>query len=75
MANLVLGLKEEALNDYRSAAKLTFNPEHFKSVLTGLYFLKEVEDKYPIDGLNEALAIVEFAKTEAENRIAKQTTP
>ena len=60
---------------YRSAAKLTFNPENFNSVLNGLHFLKEVEDQYPIDGLNEALAIVESAKTEADNRIAKQTTP
>ncbi len=75
MAKLVVGRKDEALEDYRLAAKLTFNPDHFKSVLTGIYFLKEVEDKYSIDGLNEALAIVEFAKTEAENRIANQTTP
>ncbi len=75
MAKLVVGRKDEALEDYRLAAKLTFNPAHFKSVLTGIYFLKEVEDKYPIDGLNEALSIVDFARTEAENRIAKQTAP
>ena len=75
MAKLVVGRKDEALEDYRLAAKLTFNPAHFKSVLTGIYFLKEVEDTYPIDGLNEALSIIDFARTEAENRIAKQTTP
>jgi tetratricopeptide (TPR) repeat protein len=75
MAKLVLGPKDEALDDYRSAAKLTFNPENFQSVLDGLIFLKEVENLYPISGLNEALAIVEAGKTEAENRIAKQTTP
>jgi tetratricopeptide (TPR) repeat protein len=75
MAKLVVGRKDEALEDYRLAAKLTFTPDQFKSVLTGIYFLKEVENKYSIGGLNEALAIVEAGKTEAENRIAKQTTP
>jgi hypothetical protein len=75
MAKLVLGPKDEALDDYRSAARLTFNPENFKSVLDGLFFLKEVEDQYPIVGLNDAITIVETAKAEAESRIAKQTNP
>jgi tetratricopeptide (TPR) repeat protein len=75
MAKLVLGPKDEALDDYRLAAKLTFNPENFKSVLDGLIFLKEVEDQYPIVGLNDAIMIVESAKAEAESRIAKQTNP
>jgi tetratricopeptide (TPR) repeat protein len=75
MAKLALGRKDEALEDYRLAVKFTNNPDNFKSVLSGIFFLKNVEDKYPISGLNEALAIVEAGKTEAENRIAKQTTP
>jgi tetratricopeptide (TPR) repeat protein len=75
MAKLVLGRKDEALKDYQAAVDLTLTPENFQSVLSGLSFLREVEDKYPIDGLNDAITIVEAGKTEAENRIAKQTTP
>ncbi len=73
MAKLVLGPKDEALDDYRLAAKLTFNPENFKSVLDGFSFLKGVEDKYPIVGLNDAITIVEAGKAQAESNIAKQT--
>lgn len=73
MAKLVLGQTDEALKDYHAAAKITFNPEHFKSILDGLSFLKEVEDKYPIAGLGEAITIVEARKAEAESNIAKQT--
>jgi tetratricopeptide (TPR) repeat protein len=75
MSKLVLGPKDKALDDYRFAAKLTFNPENYKSVLDGLFFLKEVEDKYPIDGLNDAITIVKTAKAEAESRLANQTNP
>ena len=69
MARLALGKKEEALADYRLAAKLTYNPEYFKSVLSGIAFLKEVEDKYPLAGLNDALKIVEAAQAEAEKYV------
>lgn len=75
MAKLALGQTDEALKDYQAAAKITFNLENFKSVLDGLYFLKEVKDKYPIVGLDDAIKIVETAKAEAESRIAKQTNP
>jgi tetratricopeptide (TPR) repeat protein len=75
MAKLVLGPKDDALKDYQIAVGLTFVPENFQSVLSGLFFLKEVEDKYPIDGLNEALVIVEAGKAQAEINIAEQTNP
>jgi tetratricopeptide (TPR) repeat protein len=75
MAKLALGQTDEALKDYQAAAKITFNLENFKSVLDGLYFLKEVKDKYPIVGLDDAITIVETAKAEAESRIAKQSNP
>jgi tetratricopeptide (TPR) repeat protein len=75
MAKLVLGRKDEALKDYQTAVDLTLTPENFQSVLDGLSFLKEVEDKYPIDGLNDAITIVEAGKAQAESRLAKQTTP
>jgi tetratricopeptide (TPR) repeat protein len=73
MAKLVLGQKEEALKDYQSAVDLTPTPENFQSVLSGLDFLKEVEDKYPIVGLHDAITIVESGKAEVESRLAKQT--
>jgi tetratricopeptide (TPR) repeat protein len=70
MARLVLGTKKDALSDYRIAIDLTHSPEHFKSVVDGLIFFKEVEDKYPIDGLDDALAMVIKADTEAKARVA-----
>jgi tetratricopeptide (TPR) repeat protein len=75
MAKLVLGRKEEALKDYQTAVDLTFTPENFQSVLNGLYFLKEVEDKYPIVGLHDAITIVQAGKAKAESRLAQQTNP
>jgi tetratricopeptide (TPR) repeat protein len=73
MARLVLGNKVAALNDYRRAVELTRSPEHFGSVLSSLRFLQEIEDKYPIDGLNEAVEMVTQATAEAEERVvAKQ---
>lgn len=75
MAKLVLDRKDEALKDYQAAVDLTLHPENFKSVLDGLYFLKEVEDSYPIAGLDEAITIVAAGKAQAESRVAKQTNP
>ena len=70
MARLVLGNKIAALADYRTAVELTRNPEHFRTVLdASLLFLKEVEDKYPIDGLDEAVEMVMKATVEAEERV------
>jgi tetratricopeptide (TPR) repeat protein len=69
MARLVLGRKKAALSDYRTAIDLTRSPEHFKSVVDGLQFFKEVEDKYPIDGLNEVLNMVMDASIDAEARM------
>jgi tetratricopeptide (TPR) repeat protein len=69
MARLVLGKKREALSDYRMGIDLTRSPEHFKSVIDGLQFFKEVEDKYPIDGLDEVLALVMMASLDAESRM------
>lgn len=66
MAELVLGQKEEAMNDYRLAISLTRNSEHFKTVIDYLKFLEEVEDRYPIDGLEEALLLVGKAKADAD---------
>lgn len=68
MAKLALGRESEALEDYRLAIRFTYNPEYFKSVLNGIFFLKEVEDRYPITGLNDALLMIEGAKAEAEKR-------
>jgi tetratricopeptide (TPR) repeat protein len=75
MAKLVLGRKDEALKDYQAAVDVTSTPGNFQSVLSGLSFLKEVEDKYPIVGLNDAITIVEAGKAQAESRLAKQTNP
>jgi tetratricopeptide (TPR) repeat protein len=70
MARLVLGRKVAALADYRTAVELTRSPEHFRTVLdSSLLFLKEVEDRYPIDGLNEVVEIVRRATIEAEERV------
>jgi tetratricopeptide (TPR) repeat protein len=69
MARLVLGRKKAALSDYRVAIDLTRSPEHFKSVVDGLQFFKEVEDKYPIDGLDEVLNMVTAASIDAEARM------
>lgn len=70
MARLVLGNKATALADYRRAVELTRSPEHFRIVLDGsLQFLQEVEDKYPIDGLDEAMEMVTQATAEAEERV------
>lgn len=71
MAKLALGREDEALGDYRLAVKLTYNPENFKSVLDGILFLKEVEDTYPIVGLDNAFVIVQAGKDEAEKHIGK----
>ncbi len=75
MAKLVLGRKDEALKDYQAAVDVTSTPGNFQSVLSGLSFLKEVEDNYPIVGLNDAITIVEAGKAQAESRLAKQTNP
>ena len=75
MAKLVSGRKEEALKDYQAAVDVTSTPGNFQSVLSGLAFLKEVEDKYPIVGLNDAITIVEAGKAQTESRLAKQTNP
>jgi tetratricopeptide (TPR) repeat protein len=69
MARLVLGNKNAAVSDYRTAIDLTRSPEHFKSVVDGLQFFKEVEDKYPLDGLDEILTMVRVASLEAEARM------
>ncbi len=69
MARLALGDKRAALLDYQTAIDLTRSPEHFKSVLHGLHFFKEVEDKYPLDGLDEVLSMVTEASIEAETRM------
>jgi tetratricopeptide (TPR) repeat protein len=68
MARLVLANKDAAIADYRTAINLTRSPEHFKSVLDGFTAFKEVEDKYPIDGLDEVIAMVRAASVEAEAR-------
>ncbi len=68
MARLVLGSKNAALADYRAAIGLTRSPEHFKSVLDGLKFFKEVEDRYPINGLDEVIEMVRLESNEAEAR-------
>jgi len=47
---------------------LTRSPEHFRAVLDGLRFLKEVENRYPIDGLDEAMTLVAAATAAAEER-------
>src|SRR5439155_16316963 len=75
MSKLVLGRKDEALKDYQAAVDVTSTPENFQSVLSGLFFLKEVEDKYPIVGLDNAIVIVKAGKAEAERRLAKQPDP
>lgn len=69
MARLVLGHRALAVSDYHTAIDLTRSPEHFKSVLDGLRFFKEVEDKYPIDGLDEVLNMVMDAGMDAEARM------
>lgn len=69
MARLVLGHKDAALSDYQTAIDLTRSPEHFKSVVDGLQFFKEVEDKYPLNGLDEVLGMVTEASLEAEARM------
>jgi tetratricopeptide (TPR) repeat protein len=70
IARLVLGYKIAALADYRTAVELTRSPEHFRTVLdSSLLFLKEVENKYPIDGLREAIEMVMEATAEAEERV------
>ena len=71
MSELVLGRKEDALKNYRTAVDLTLALENFEGVLDGLSFLGEVVDKYPIEGLNDAIAIVKSGKAEMETRLAK----
>ncbi len=71
MSQLVLGRKEDALKNYRTAVDLTLALENFEGVLDGLSFLGEVVDKYPIEGLNDAIAIVKSGKAEMETRLAK----
>ncbi len=70
IARLVLGRKMAALADYHTAVQLTRSPEHFRTVLdSSLLFLKEVEAKYPIEGLGEAIEMVMGATIEAEERV------
>ncbi|MBV9259374.1 MAG: tetratricopeptide repeat protein [Ktedonobacteraceae bacterium] len=69
MARLVLGNKKAALSDYRAAIDLTRSPEHFKSVIDGLQFFKEVEEKYPVNGLDEVLTMVMEANSDAQTRM------
>jgi tetratricopeptide (TPR) repeat protein len=65
LANLVLGQKDTAFSDYDTAVKLTDSPKNFQSVLDTLNFLQEVQDTYPIDGLQEVIHLVEDAKIKA----------
>jgi tetratricopeptide (TPR) repeat protein len=66
MARLALGQKELALKDYRTAIELTRTQRDFQSVLDGLEFLKEVEQQYPMAGLDEVIALVRKGKEELE---------
>ncbi|MBV9690545.1 MAG: tetratricopeptide repeat protein [Ktedonobacteraceae bacterium] len=66
MARLALGQKETALKDYRTAIELTRTQRDFQSVLDGLQFLKEVEQQYPMDGLDEVIVLVRRGKEELE---------
>jgi tetratricopeptide (TPR) repeat protein len=65
LAKLVLGQKEAALSDYDIAVKRTDGPKNFQSVLDTLNFLQEVQDKYPIEGLQEVIHIIEDARVKA----------
>ncbi len=52
-------------DDYRKAIELTLNSASFESVLNGLYFLKEAQDKYDpprIDKLDEIINLVKNEK-------------
>jgi tetratricopeptide (TPR) repeat protein len=69
-ARLVLGNKDAALSDYRTAIHLTHNLEPLRAVLDNIKFLKEVEDKYPLDGLDEALKLLMEVSFNAEEGIA-----
>jgi tetratricopeptide (TPR) repeat protein len=66
-ARLILNQKKSAIQDYRTAIVLTRAPGEFQSVIDGLKFLLEVKEKYPIDGLEDALEMVEDALTKLLN--------
>jgi tetratricopeptide (TPR) repeat protein len=61
MARLVLNQKKDALEDYRIAILQTPAPGVFLSVKDGLRFLEGSKVKQPIDGLEDALKMVEDA--------------
>jgi tetratricopeptide (TPR) repeat protein len=61
MARLALNQKESALKDYRVAILQTPAPGVFWSVKDGLNFLKGSKVKQSIDGLDDALKMVEDA--------------
>jgi tetratricopeptide (TPR) repeat protein len=72
MARLALKREEEAMEDYRTALNLTQNVAHLESVLSGISFLLEVKDTYPIDGLDKVLAMVRDEKTKMEEQQRKK---
>lgn len=58
-------------DDYRKAIESTLNSASFESVLNGLYFLKDAQDKYNpprIDKLDEIINLVKKARDESEIR-------
>ncbi len=59
MARLALNNKASALEDYRTAVRITRTPGEFQSVIDVLKFLLEVKDHHPIEGLEDALKIVQ----------------
>jgi tetratricopeptide (TPR) repeat protein len=61
MARPVLNQKEDALKDYRIAILQTPAPGVFWSVKDGLKFLKGSKVKQPLDGLEDALNMIEDA--------------
>ncbi len=65
MAILVLK-KGDAVAAYKAAIELTPASGVFQSVLDGLAFLKEAESKYPIEHLDEVIAMVTKAKAAME---------
>jgi tetratricopeptide (TPR) repeat protein len=66
-ARLILQQKESALQDYRDAISLTRTPGEFQSAIDVLKFLLEVKDKHPIDGLEDALRMLENAQTSLQS--------
>lgn len=67
MSTLVLKEgKLEAIAAYEKAIERTRNSTEFRSVLDGLTFLQEVEDKYPIEGLDSVITLVKEAKAKME---------